>query len=228
MSLFAIADLHLSLSSSKPMDVFTGWEDYLIKLEKNWRSAVGGDDTVVLPGDISWAMSMDEAVEDFKYLHSLPGRKIILKGNHDYWWTTMRKMDAFLADYSLDSISILHNSAIVAGGVCICGTRGWFYDEAEAADKKVLLREACRLETSIAEGEKTGLETVVFLHYPPLYGGFVCREIMEVLIRHKIKRCYYGHLHGRAATMAFEGVQEGIAFRLISADHLGFSPLAID
>jgi predicted phosphohydrolase len=228
MSLFAIADLHLSLSSGKPMDVFTGWEDYLVKLDKNWHNIVFENDTVVLPGDISWAMSLDEAVMDLKYLNALPGRKIILKGNHDYWWTTVRRMNAFIAENSLDSISVLHNTAVTVGGVCVCGTRGWFYDDTEAADKKVLMREAGRLETSIAEGEKTGLETVVFLHYPPIYNGSICIEIMDVLVRHKIKRCYYGHLHGRATAFAFEGLYEGICFKLISADYLRFSPLAID
>jgi predicted phosphohydrolase len=228
MSLFAIADLHLSLSSEKPMDIFSGWEDYLIKLEKNWHDIVDDKDTVVLPGDISWAMSLDEALNDFKYLNSLPGNKIILKGNHDYWWSTLRKMNAFLDEHALDKIKILHNSAVTVNGVCVCGTRGWFYDESPGADKKVLLREAGRLETSIAEGEKSGLETVAFLHYPPVYGEFVCGEIIDVLKHHNIKRCFYGHLHGKAALGAVEGLYEGIFFRLISADHLRFSPLLID
>ena len=140
----------------------------------------------------------------------------------------MRKMETYLAENVFSSISILHNSAIPVGDVCVCGSRGWFYDDAVASDKKVLLREACRLDTSITLGEKLGLETVVFLHYPPLYNEFVCQEIMEVLLNHQIKRCYYGHLHGRAATYALEGMHNGILFRLISADHLRFSPLAVD
>lgn len=228
MSLFAIADLHLSLDSEKPMDVFQGWEDYQIKLEDNWRRLIRENDTVVLPGDISWAMSLDEAYTDFRFLDALPGQKIILKGNHDYWWSTRKKMETFLEEKGLRSISILHNSAVQVGNVSVCGTRGWFYDDAACGDKKVLLREAGRLDTSIAQGEKTGLEPVVFLHYPPIYGEFVCSEIMEVLKKHQIRRCYYGHLHGRATGHAVEGVRDGILFRLISADHLRFSPMIID
>ena len=228
MPLYAIADLHLSLQAEKPMDIFPGWENYLEKLETNWRASVGETDTVVLPGDISWAMSLEEAAADLKYIDALPGRKIILKGNHDYWWSTLRKMNAFLAGNGLESITFLHNCAVAAENVCVCGTRGWFYDEANTADKKVLLREAGRLEASIAQGEKTGREMIVFLHYPPVYGSFVCPEIMDVLRRHKITRCYYGHLHGKAAAAACEGEYEGIRFRLVSADHLQFSPLKIE
>ena len=226
MSLFAIADLHLSLSSDKPMDVFPGWDDYVAKLENNWRLVVKNEDTVVLPGDISWAMSLSETAADFAFISELTGRKIILKGNHDYWWTTLRKMNEFLRASGFDSISFVHNSACAVGGIAVCGTRGWFYDT--GSDKKVLLREAGRLESSIKEAEKTGLEPVVFLHYPPIYGDFVCDEIMEVLVRHKIRRCYYGHLHGRAAAYAVQGEREGIRFRLVSADHLKFLPEIID
>lgn len=222
MSLFAIADLHLSLNADKPMDVFAGWEDYVTRLEKNWRLIVKEDDTVVLPGDISWAMSLADTATDFAFINDLPGKKIILKGNHDYWWTTLRKMNDYLKESNFDTISILHNSTVVVGSVAVCGTRGWFYDT--GSDKKVLLREAGRLECSIAEAEKTGMEPVVFLHYPPIYSDFFCDEIMEVLLRHQIRRCYYGHLHGKAAVYGVEGEREGILFKLVSADHLSFMP----
>lgn len=228
MSVYAIADLHLSLNSEKPMDVFPGWEDYLTKLETNWRGMIQMEDTVVLPGDFSWAMSLEEAVRDFTFLESLPGRKILLKGNHDFWWATMRKMDQFLESHRFRSVTILHNNAAVAGKISICGTRGWFYEELQDSDRKIRMREAGRLEASVAAAEKTGLEPVAFLHYPPVFGGFECAEMLEVLRRHHIRRCYYGHLHGRSAFNAVEGDYQGIRMRLISADRLRFAPLLVE
>jgi predicted phosphohydrolase len=228
MALFAIADLHLSLGSEKPMDIFRGWEDYQQRLEKNWRSAVSSGDTVVLPGDLSWGMSLEESLADFAFIESLPGKKIILKGNHDYWWSTRRKMEDFFTLHGFTTLTVLHNSCVPVGGVCVCGSRGWFFDETEGSDKKVLLREAGRLDTSLRLGAQTGLETVAFLHYPPVYGSFECPEIMDVLIKYGVKRCYYGHLHGRAARTAFEGESGGVSFRLVSADRLGFAPLLVD
>lgn len=225
MSIFAIADLHLSFGSDKPMDVFHGWENYTQKIETNWRNLVKQEDTVVVAGDISWAMSIDGAREDFAFLESLPGRKLIIKGNHDFWWDTRAKMDRFLESYGFDSIKIIHNTAEPAENVCICGTRGWFMDS--GGDKKVLLREAGRLETSIQAAEKTGLEPIAFLHYPPVYGGYECEEITDVLKKHGIKRCYYGHLHGAAASTAIEGKVDGIIYRLISCDHIAFSPVRV-
>jgi predicted phosphohydrolase len=227
MSVYAIADLHLSLSSGKPMDVFTGWEDYIVKIESNWKSLIKQTDTVVIPGDISWAMSLEEAKCDFEFIDNLPGKKLIFKGNHDYWWNTMSKMNAFLEANAFNSIKILNNDAATADNIAICGTRGWFYDESQSEDKKVLLREAGRLNVSITQAEKTGLEPVVFLHYPPVYGNFINSEIIEVLKQHKIKRCYYGHLHGKATVNAVQGPYDGIIFRLISADFLAFRPYII-
>lgn len=228
MSVFTIADLHLSLGSDKPMDVFPGWEGYLPKLEKNWRAVVTPEDTVVLPGDLSWAMSLEEAVADFTFLQSLPGRKLLLKGNHDYWWTTMHKMNAFLQAHGFSTLTIVHNSAVEVGSIAVCGSRGWIFDDSSAGDRKILLREAGRLETSIIAAEKTGREPVAFLHYPPVCGGGECAEIMEVLLSHHIRRCYYGHLHGRAAAGAVQGDYRGIALRLVSADSLRFAPIAVD
>lgn len=228
MSVFTIADLHLSLGGDKPMDVFPGWEGYLPRLEKNWRAVVTPEDTVVLPGDLSWAMGLEEAVADFDFVESLPGRKIILKGNHDYWWTTMRKMNEFLKAHGYATITILHNAAATAGGIAVCGSRGWFFDDTAAGDRKILLREAGRLDTSIREAEKTGFEPVVFLHYPPVYSGNECTEILEILLRHHIRRCYYGHLHGRAAATAVQGEYRGIRLRLVSADSLRFAPIVVE
>lgn len=228
MSLFAIADLHLSLGADKPMDIFKGWENYTEKIENNWRKVVSENDTVVIAGDVSWSMSLSNLSADFKFIQALPGRKLIIKGNHDYWWDTMTKMKNYIKNSGFNTIEIIHNSAEKVDGVdgiAVCGTRGWFYDA--AGDKKILMREAARLETSISIAEKAGLEPVVFLHYPPFCVGYCCTEIMEVLKAHNVRRCYFGHLHGRAAATAFEGEHEGILFRLISCDHTGFAPIIV-
>lgn len=227
MSIFAIGDTHLTFSTDKPMDIFRGWTDYVERLEKNWRAVVSEDDTVVIPGDISWAMSLEQAKKDFAFLHSLPGKKLIMKGNHDYWWTTKRKMDTFLSENGFDSLSILHNNAFRVGDFTLCGSRGWFFD-AENSDSKVLLREAGRLEMSIEEGKKLGGELIVFLHYPPVMSNMMCNEMMAVLKKHGIERCYYGHLHGESTLRAVKETVDGIKFSLVSADFLEFCPKIIE
>jgi predicted phosphohydrolase len=227
MSLFVIGDTHLSLGSDKPMDIFSGWENYEHRLEKNWRAIVKDEDTVVVAGDISWAMGLETALEDFRFLNSLPGKKIILKGNHDYWWNTKKKLDAFFRDNSLYTLQILHNNAYKVGEIAVCGTRGWFFDCEGSEDKKVLLREAGRLSASIKAAKKLGGEPVVFLHYPPITEDTVCTEIMNVLISEKIERCYYAHLHGASCRRAFNGISQGIKFKLVSADYLSFCPKLI-
>ena len=228
MALFVMGDLHLSLSSDKSMDIFGGWENYVERIKENWNREVSPEDTVVVPGDISWAMSLKEAVADFRYIHELPGRKIILKGNHDYWWTTAAKMNNFLAENGFDSIFILHNNHYAYKNYGICGTRGWINDDSEPADAKVLAREAQRLETSIASAESAGLEPLVFLHYPPLYGNEYNPDLLEVMYRHNIKRCWYGHIHGRKGHQnAVNGERDGIVFQLVSADYVQFCPVKI-
>lgn len=227
MAIFAIGDLHLSLGTDKPMDIFGGWTNYTQRLEENWRNLITADDTVVIAGDISWAMGLESAKKDFGFIHALPGKKIILKGNHDYFWTTKAKMDRFFAENGFDSIKILFNNAYVAEDIAICGTRGWIFDGSEQADKKVILREAGRLKMSLDEGKKTGKEIICFLHYPPVYQHERCGEIMDVLHAYEIKRCFYGHIHGPACAYAYKGDCEGIALSLISADYLGFKPIKI-
>ncbi len=228
MSIYAIGDTHLTFSTDKPMDIFRGWTDYVLRLEKNWRAVVGEDDTVIIPGDISWAMSLEEVKADFEFLHNLPGKKIIMKGNHDYWWNTKRKMDAFIAENKFDTLSVLHNNAYKVGNFSVAGSRGWFFDAEKQADKKVLLREASRLERSIEEAEKLGGEVIVFLHYPPVMENQVCNEIFDVLKKHGIKRCFYGHLHGESCLRAVCDTVDGIKFSLVSADFLEFCPLIIE
>lgn len=227
MSLFAIGDPHLSLSVNKPMDIFRGWTDYTDRLAKNWNAVVGEGDSVVVPGDISWAMNFEEAKKDFQFLHSLNGTKYILKGNHDYWWNTMSKMTKFLDENGFDSIKIIHNNAYSVEGFAIGGTRGWFYDDSEGDINKVILREAGRLRASLKVASELGGEIIAFLHYPPINEIQQCDEILNVLKEFNVKRCYFGHLHGFVAPGCAKIESDGISFNLVSADHLGFTPRLI-
>ena len=227
MSLYAIADLHLSLSVDKPMNIFPGWDNHVERLEKNWQNTVSADDTVVIPGDISWAINFDEAKADFDFINRLNGKKVILKGNHDYWWNSMAKMNRFLEDNGFDTITILHNNHYPYGEYGICGTRGWIKDTEEPADAKVLAREAGRLEASIRSALNDGKKPIVFLHYPPIYVNDRNREILDVLYKHDIKDCYYGHLHGNAHRFAVCGEVDGINYQLIAGDFVQFCPKLI-
>ncbi len=229
MSLYVIGDLHLSFSDpSKTMSVFNGWQDYQEKIENNWRNIVKPEDTVVLAGDISWGMSLQQALPDFQFINGLPGEKIILKGNHDYWWMTMKKMEAFFEAESLTTLRLLHNNHYAYGKYGICGTRGWVNgtdNKADVQDEKVLRREVQRLETSINSALKAELEPIVFMHYPPIFANNFNYDILEVLYRYKIKKCYYGHIHGRSAhELCVQGVYDDIDFHLVSGDFLQFIP----
>lgn len=230
MSLFCISDPHLSLSCDKPMDIFGGnWQNYVQKLEQNWKNTVKEQDTVVIPGDISWGMSLKECYADFAFLDALPGReKIILKGNHDYFWTSRLKMETFFKENSLSTLKILHNNFFPYGeNYGICGSRGWINESGKTQDKKILDREAKRLEASIVYCIKNGSDPIVFLHYPPIYGDEKCEEIYSVLKKYNIKKCYYGHIHGSGYRFAVEGIVDGIDFKLVSCDYLEFTPLKI-
>ncbi len=228
MSLYAIGDLHLALGEpEKNMSVFGGrWTGYAEKLAASF-SALSGDDLCVLCGDTSWGMSLDEALEDFRFLNELPGRKLLIKGNHDYWWETAAKMNAFFEKNALDRLSFLHNTCVLWEDIALCGTRGWFYEEESgtAHDGKIMRREIGRLETSLkAAGER---EKLVFLHYPPLYQQYACPGILELLERYGVTECGYGHIHGRGCPAAFRGERNGTRFRLLSADYLDFVPAKI-
>ena len=224
MSLFAIADLHLSLGADKPMDIFPGWAGYVEKLEKNWRENVRPEDTVVIAGDISWGLEIGETKEDFAFLDSLPGTKLLLKGNHDLWFSTKTKVERFFEENGFSTLKILFNNAYEYGDYAICGSRGWMNDQ---TDKKVLLRECGRLRLSLEAGKKLGKKPLVFLHYPPVYGGGECYEILDVLLEYGIERVYYGHIHGYSAGYAINGIRNGIDFRLISCDYIQFNPIKI-
>jgi len=225
MSLFVLSDPHLSLGCDKPMDVFRGWNDYIQRLTVGWNRVVTPQDTVVLPGDISWAMKLEHCGEDFRFLQQLPGRKILGKGNHDYWWTTVNKMKTYLAENGFDTLDFLFNNAHFYGDIALCGTRSWFFEDTGEHDEKMLNRELCRLRCSLqAAGDR---EKLVFLHYPPIYGENYEQKILSLLLEYGVKECYFGHLHGYSAACAWQGEWNGIRFKLVSADALDFCPYRI-
>lgn len=229
MSVFAIGDLHLSLGCDKPMDIFRGWDNYVDRLTENWNRVVSETDTVIIPGDISWAMTLEAAKQDFEYINNtLKGDKIILKGNHDYWWNTASKMNAFLAENGFDRIKILNNNAYLVEGISVVGTRGWINDDGTECDAKVLNREAGRFRMSVSEGIKLGGELIAFIHYPPIYNGEKNEYILSVIREYGIKKCYYGHIHGPGHRYAFQGEYDGTEYKMISADYLGFMPIMIN
>ena len=227
MALYAIGDLHLCLGAPKPMDVFGGnWTGYMDKL-KEGMSVITDEDTTVLLGDLSWALSLEESTADFSWINEIPGKKIILKGNHDYWWSTAAKFNKFCEANHFENLFLLNNNCYEYDNWAICGTRGWFFEEERsgAHDEKVFKRELCRLEASLkAAGEK---HKAVFLHYPPRYKGYECREILDLLEKYEVRRCYYGHLHGGSHKLAMEGLWDGVEFRLVAADYLNFQPYKV-
>lgn len=227
MALYAIGDLHLCLGASKPMDVFGGaWVGYMDKLKKG-ISEIGPEDTTVLLGDLSWALDLDGAKEDFAWINQIPGKKIILKGNHDYWWSTAAKFYKFCQANDFTDLWILNNNHYVYDGWAICGTRGWFFEEERSGehDEKVFKRELMRLEASLKSAGD--LPKMVFLHYPPKYKGYECTEILELLSRYNVRRCFYGHLHGPSHGLALEGLWDGIDYRLVASDRLDFKPFPV-
>ena len=228
MALYAIGDLHLSLGADKPMEIFgEQWENHPDKLRLGF-AGLSDDDITVLCGDTSWGMDIEDAREDFAFIDSLPGRKIILKGNHDYWWTTASKMNGFLKRNGFGTICFLHNNCYEysEGGkeFAICGTKGSFFEEetGNEHDRLILNREAGRLKTSL---EKAGTrEKIVFLHYPPIYLNYRCGDILTLLKEYEVRYCYYGHIHGKGHASAFNGWAGGTQFKLVSTDYLGFKP----
>ena len=228
MALYAIGDLHLSLASDKPMEVFgEGWANYVERIREGF-SQLNSDDVTVLCGDLSWGMHLEESLADFRFINALPGKKLIIKGNHDYWWCTAAKMERFFKENGLDTIEIIHNSCAFYGDTALCGTRGWFFEEDKKGshDEKVFLRELGRLEASLAAaGDR---EKLCFLHYPPLYQGYRCEEILALLRKYDVKRCCYGHLHGPAHALRIEGDYGETEFSLVSADYLKFIPKKLE
>ena len=230
MALYTIADLHLPLGIDKPMDIFgKAWENYVERLADNWQSVVKENDVIVLPGDFSWATYLEQSVKDFEYLHKLNGKKILLKGNHDYWWESITKLTGYVEKNGFNSISFLHNSAVMVENKAICGTRGWIdksNDNFKEDDLKIYNREIMRLDMSLCEAEKfSPEEKIAFLHYPPVTKDLEINEdYLAVLKKHGVKRCFYGHIHSKASKKAAEGTFDGIDFKLVSADYMGFMP----
>jgi len=227
MALYAIGDLHLCLGAPKPMDIFGGaWVGYMDKLREG-LSVIGPDDTTVLLGDLSWALDLQSSTADFAWINEIPGRKIILKGNHDYWWSTAAKFYKFCQENGFSNQFILNNNHYEYDGYAICGTRGWFYEEERSGehDEKVFKRELMRLEASLKSAGD--LHKIVFLHYPPKYKGYECQEIIDLMKRYDVRRCFYGHLHGASHGLAMMGQWDGIEYHLVSADKLGFRPFMV-
>ena len=234
MSIFTIGDLHLSFKQNKPMSIFgANWENHEEKIKKDWKQKVQENDLVILPGDFSWATYLEDTYEDFKYLNELPGKKLLLKGNHDYWWTTVTSMRKFLKNNNFQNIDFIYNNSYEFENCIIVGTRGWSQLEDEN-DKKLLNREKIRLELSIEDGiNKYGKdkEILLFMHYPPITNKQIMsnetNEFIQIIKKYNIKKCYYGHLHGVAIKDALIGEYMGINFYLVSADGLEFKLLKI-
>ncbi len=229
MAIYTIGDLHLSFSCNKPMDFFKGWENYTERLKENWCKLVSKEDTVILPGDFSWATLLEEAKEDFKFVDSLPGKKILLRGNHDFWWNSLKKTTDFWEENGIKTLSLLQNNSILVEDIAICGTRGWFFEDAKDYSEKVDKREALRLRMSLDDAVKKGYEKkIVFLHFPPIFGDKISGSLIDVMNEYGVKKCYYGHLHGSGAYLGFNGNTCGIDFKLVSADFLHFSPILVE
>lgn len=230
MALYALADLHLSFGVNKPMDIFGGaWRGYVDALREN-LAVLKDSDTLVIPGDLSWGINMDQAEPDFRFLASFPGRKILLKGNHDLWWSTVTKMSAFLKEKNIEGFEFLNNNCFFYGDTAICGTRGWFFEEekGEAHDAKILNREVMRLEASLKAAKKQDHAHIFcFMHYPPVFGHYSCPPIYEMLTRYGVEQLYYGHLHSQSHKNAFTGICGGVKYSLVSADYLKFKPILI-
>jgi len=224
LKIFGISDLHLSFETDKPMDIFGGWSNHTERIKANWTRLIEEDDIVVLPGDFSWALKLEETKKDFQFLDSLPGKKLILKGNHDLWWSTAKKVHEFFKKNNITSVEIIFNSMYKVGDFAICGSRGWLYEKQE--DKVIALREAGRLKTSIEAAHKENLTPIVFMHYPPVYAGQVTEPIMNVIKEYGIKKVYHGHIHGGGINRVIKEY-DGVSFKLLSCDCIDFTPYFI-
>ncbi len=222
MAIFALSDLHLPLGINKPMDIFGArWHDYVERIEYEWKDKVSEDDFVIINGDLSWATYLDEALRDFQFIEALPGKKLISKGNHDYWWETLTKMNAFLEKHEIKSVSFLQNNAVLCDGVAVCGAKGWISPEDKSfkkEDEKIYRRELIRLENSVKEAKKLSETVIAALHYPP------DSEFWKIIEKYGVEKCVFGHLHGKRAA-DYKNVYKNSA--LVSADFLRFSPIRI-
>ncbi len=232
MAIYAISDLHLSFSTDKPMNIFGEiWENYEEKIAENWKKQITDEDLVLLPGDFSWAMYLKDTVKDFEYLNKLPGKKLLLKGNHDYWWTTLKSMREFLADNNFSNIDFIYNNSYEYDGYIIVGTRGWTQSDNDE-DIRLVDREKIRLELSIQDGIKNYGEDksiIVCMHYPPITKGNACNrdEFAKVMEKYNVKQCLYGHLHGNSHKDIIEGKINNIDYKMVSCDYTQFKLIKI-
>ncbi len=229
MAVFAIGDLHLPGHDQKPMDVFgSHWERHFETISDNWQKKVLPEDVVLIPGDISWAMQLSDAMDDLNAIAQLPGTKLLLRGNHDYWWSSLSKLRAALPS----GMHVIQNDAVQVNGHVFCGTRGWTYplsgQQLGEQDEKVYQRELLRLAMSLEQGMKLGgRDLIVLLHFPPLLADGLSTAFTDILEKYPVRHVVYGHLHGPAIRMAFEGERAGIQYHLVSSDALHFSPKQI-
>ena len=234
MAIFAIADLHLSFNENKPMNIFgEKWQNHEEKIKQDWLKKVTEKDTVLLPGDFSWSMYLKDTKADFEYLDKLPGRKILLKGNHDYWWSTLNKMQKYVEENNFRNIDFLYNNSYEVEGNIIAGTRGWVQSN-EQEDKKMINRESIRLELSIKDGiQKFGEDKpiIICMHYPPYTNynkqNLIDSPFIEIMRKYNVKKCIYGHLHGESIKEAIQGNIKGIDTTLVSADGVDFKLIKI-
>ena len=228
MSIFAISDLHLSYNTDKPMDIF-GWNNYENKIKEDWFAKVKEEDLVILGGDFSWSMKLEETYDDFEFIHKLPGRKLLLKGNHDYWWTTLKSMRSYLNVKGFNDIDFLYNNSYEFEGKIICGTRGWNFGDLQEEDEKIYKREQQRLKLSLEDGiNKFGKEKdiIVCMHYPPLKQDEIS-DFVRIMEEYKVKKCLYGHLHGPAHRYIVEKKIDDIEYIMISCDYTDFKLIKI-
>jgi predicted phosphohydrolase len=229
MAIWAIADLHLSHDRAKPMDIFGPcWENHAEKIAANWRRLVGGDDLVIVAGDISWAMQLSEAAADLNWIASLPGRKLLLRGNHDYWWSSISKVRAALPP----GMAALQNDHYVFEDWAICGSRGWICPGEEGFDsehdEKIYRREIGRLELSLESARLAGRERIVAaLHYPPFNRQGSPSGFTELLERYGVSYCVYGHIHDEGRDRLFQGERGGVNYIFVAADGVDFTPVPV-
>lgn len=230
MAIYTISDLHLSLGMDKPMNIFgDNWENHDQKIKANWNKKVKQNDLVLLPGDFSWAMYIEDAKKDFEYLNELPGTKLLLKGNHDYWWESLTKMRKFLEENNFKNIDFIYNNSYIWEDKIIVGTRGWSEQEENA--EKIIRRENLRLELSIEDGvQKFGKdkEIIVCMHYPP-FNKYEKLELnfIKTMKQYNVKTCIYGHIHGEATKEAKQGKIDGIQYIMASSDYTNFDLIKI-
>jgi predicted phosphohydrolase len=239
MTLWGIADTHLSLASDKPMDVFgPSWENYVGRLKQGWQSKVGPEDTVLILGDISWALKLEEAVADLTFLHSLPGkRKILLRGNHDFWWTTRTQVQGLIEREGLDTLELFQNEALYIEEykALLVGTRGWKIptdDSFSREDEKVYKRELNRLDLSIQQGkkikDKEDVKSILgLMHYPPLARDGRPSDFALKMEDFGVSICCYGHVHGPAGRQAFSGLRGSCSYMKLSSDLVDFTPVSL-